>query len=221
MDTEVDRRLGATRIDTQLEVLRDLITSSQDEANSLIVERRDDLIELLAQDLEALVDEIGAAVERLGPGVDTAAAAIDADAADTWKQISTAVPVYEDIRLVQLELYRSADFEKIDRAACGDGIQVYDPEARLYYHRNLDDVAPDWKPGLDARGNQRDSSLPWPSDPTQRLIWCINRDSGIWCPTATEIAASLNTVPPRLQGGDRERPAATDSLINLPFINAG
>lgn len=200
---EVARRVGVRDIDVQIQVLREVIFNARTGATEMIDQNADELIAALAAQLETLLTEVTARVDDLGPAVSTAAEAIEAGTADAWSAIHRALPEYRDIREAQGVLYRGfwgANWP-FDRRACGDSGDVTDPEARLYLHRRIPDVAPQWRADrrADSTGQAiNESTVPWPKDPTERLIWCIRNDSGIWCPTADQMQSLLaGKVPER------------------------
>lgn len=207
LENEVSRRLRLKDDhDIRLRVLRELDFYERTEAHTLLDEYVDDLLAHLDAGLQKFMDgPISKAVGLLPAAVTTAADAIDAGLAEVWKTIKSGLPVYRDIRHVQKSLYAGAGWP-FDRNAAGDTAQVDDPEARLYFHSNLDTVAPHWRGQvhLDSFGNTQNRSIvPWPADPTERLIWCIRNDSGIWCPTTDQMKSLLNSVPKRNPGVDR------------------
>ncbi|QFS91524.1 hypothetical protein FIV07_12215 [Mycobacterium sp. THAF192] len=206
LEKEVQRRQRLKEdYDVRLQVLRELDFYERTEAHTLLDEHIDDLLAHLDAGLQRFIKPISTAVGLLPPAVTTAADAIDAGLAEVWKTIKSGLPVYRDIRHVQKSLYAGAGWP-FDRNAAGDTGQVDDPEARLYFHSNLDVVAPHWRGQvhLDGFGNTQNRSIvPWPADPTERLIWCIRNDSGIWCPTTDQVKALLNSVPKRNPGVDR------------------
>lgn len=203
---EVARRVGVRDIDVQLQVLREVIFNARTGANELVDQHADELIGALADQLDALLTELTARVDDLGPGVSTAAEAIEAGTVDAWSSIHRTVVEYRDIRAAQnvfnRALWGATDWP-FDRKAAGDSSDVSDPEARLYYHRRIAEVAPLWRADrrADSTGKAiNESTVPWPQDPTERLIWCIRNDSGIWCPTADQMQALLSGEVPERRG---------------------
>jgi hypothetical protein len=194
LNGEVNRRLRTSDTDIRIEVLRQLEFSAREDAIEEIENNVDGLINGLAGQLRTLVDEVSGAVDDLGVGVGTAAQAIEAGKAEAWKTISASIAPYTDVRNIQRTLYR-CDQAHFDGLRCGDNPSVNDPEARLYFHRNIDTVAPNWKGSVDSNNISRPSEIPWPDDPTERMVWFIRNDSGIWCPSPQQIRARLAEVP--------------------------
>ncbi|TDO15009.1 hypothetical protein EV580_3149 [Mycobacterium sp. BK086] len=184
LDNEVSRRLGKSDHEVRIQVLRELEFGARTEIIELVDERAENLITELASRLSTLLLHLTTYVEQLGADVNTAAEAIEAGTTDAWRSINASAQAYNEIREVQLVLYRRQEF---DRRRCGDDNVVKDAEARLFFHRRLELVAPDW------RSSQ--PTYPWPNDPAERLVWLIRHDSGMWCPTTAQINRLLAEGP--------------------------
>lgn len=200
---EVARRQARDDAQVSISVLQELEFGARSDGINLIDMQVEEMISVLGEQLSELVDDLRTHVDALGDDVDTAAQAIEASTTEHWKAISDRAADYQDIRHVQRVLYRSCE-GRFDELAAGAGVAGADPEARLFYHRNLDEVAPNWRGFIDTNGVQQPSQVPWPADEVERLVWCVRRDSGIWCPTPPEINAALAEVPKRLAGGNRQ-----------------
>jgi hypothetical protein len=153
-----------------------------------------DLIEALAAELNDLMSRVSDAVDALAPGVNSAADAIAAGSAEHWKTVADARPEYDNIRQLQRTLYRCGSIE-FDDLKCGDGINGNDPEGRIYYHRNLSSVAPQWRGWRDSNGADHPPEVPWSNGPVEQLVWFVRTDSGIWCPTPRPVAHVLEREP--------------------------
>ena len=91
-----------------------------------------------------------------------------------------------------------------DQNRCGDNQPlIQDAQARLYFHRNIAAVAPNWRGGIDSDRREQLGTVPWPDEPTEQLVWFIRHDSGIWCPTRKQIKDHLAA------GNDGTRPTTT------------
>jgi hypothetical protein len=197
LNAEVDRRLATAQREARANVLREVVSTSASEADSLLYKYVDDLFNGLAEQLDEVLRAAAVevfALDESGIDVTTSDEAIQAGCADQWKTIIDLMPVYADIRAAQRQLVHALG-DGFDRIKCGDTGVVIDDEARLYFHRNLDDIAPGWRGG---------EQLPWSSNPVERLVWCLRHDSGAWVPTTSQIkehspgafpAAAPGTLP--------------------------
>ncbi|SIM22121.1 hypothetical protein [Mycobacteroides abscessus] len=187
---EVRRRVFGTDTDIKLKVLRETHFHAVQKSRSVIESHSKGLIEQLDGHFQKLVAEVQVIADKLGDAA-TAVDAINADVADHWKSLIEHRARYNSLRDIQRALYRCDSFN-IDAAACGDQNQrVTDLEARLYFHRNLATVAPNWRGDINADRQETYGSVPWPSDPVEQLLWFVRNDSGIWCPTGQQIRALL------------------------------
>ncbi|MEH3131618.1 MAG: hypothetical protein PGN27_16850 [Mycolicibacterium neoaurum] len=184
---EVDQRVGSRDLDSRLEVLTELESFARSEAQSLMVGAGEQMIRAVADELAQWLTTVTATVNALGAEVHTASDAINADKVKPWKTLASSVTQYQSIRSAQTGLYAMLSWP-FDSLAVGGGAPhspthnstaAAHDEARLYFHRNLDAVAPGWK--------SPDASMPWPNDPVERIIWCIRHDTGIWCPTPAQV----------------------------------
>lgn len=220
LNGEVARRLGNRERDAKLDALNVIRFDNAQLATDLIDANLEVLIKGLAKHFDALLEEITTAVHNLNGAAD-ASSAIETGVAEHWAALIKLRPRYDKIRASQLLFYRDST---IDRLACGEGQSlIRDPEARLYFHRRLDDVAPRWRGGVERVGPsdklQFDSELPWPNDPIERLVWCVRVDSGMWLPTPAEVKQLLSSrtvEPPAMPGNpvardetDKHRAAGT------------
>jgi hypothetical protein len=204
---EVRRRVLSRDSEMRAQILQEVAFHARTEANELINQHADELIGALAEQLDHLLEVLAADIERLGSDVDGPAQAIEAGTTEAWSAIQGGLAEYRDIRHLQMALYNGfwgSDWP-FDRRACGDSNDVADPEARLYFHRRIREIAPQWRADrrADSFGNAiNESTVPWPTDPTERLIWCVRNDSGIWCPTPEQVIAALSgDTPARNTGG--------------------
>jgi hypothetical protein len=175
------------------------------DANDLFDEKSDEIFAALAEQLAELVAAASVTVDALGP-VNTAADAIEGGMTDAWKVIQNQLKVYREIRRAQSALYACLKWP-FDRRAFGDSGSPNtqaDSDARIYYHRRLPEVAPGWDDQRTTDAFGRDTpprSIPWPDDAAERFIWCIRNDSGIWCPSPSELNALTNAIPERRTNG--------------------
>lgn len=183
LDAEVDRRLAQADREARAAVLRELAVTTAAEAETLLHQHTDDLIAGLAAQFDEVMRTAAEHVAAMD-GVATAADAIQAGCAEHWKSVADLLPTYTSIRAAQRRLY-GAMHEQFDRISCGDTQLVVDPEARLYFHSRLDEILPGWRGG---------EPLPWPDDPTERLVWCVTNNSGAWVPAPADINELLTTT---------------------------
>jgi hypothetical protein len=204
IDRDVLRRMGAEETNARLRALRELEFERREAALDLIDDHTDDLFLGLDDQLQDLVEKASAAVDEMGPSVRTASDAIKAGRAEEWKTVDEQVPALADIRACQRALNQCVSVE-FDGARCGDAIAGGDPDARLYHLKNLDEVAPRWRGYQDSGGTHHLPEYPWPTDdPTEKLVWFIRNDAGLWCPTPGQVRTLLSgAVPPRLGKGYR------------------
>lgn len=211
VDSEVDRRRTIREQAERTQILVELRFAAYEAVYQAIERIGVRFIEHLAKDLEDLVGRARSAVDLLGPHVSTSIEAIDADKADVWKSLSGMAKQYRAIRDVQDDLY-SCDFaEDADLHACGYGQnrRAQDDDAFLYAHRNIARVAAKWlgyTMNDQGRTVQMPGEVPWPKDHTEKLVWFIRNDSGIWCPTPDQIDECLRTPT--------ERPITTNKSGN-------
>lgn len=194
---EVDRRRGVSEHSATLEVLRILEVEATDRAFSILAEKADALINALADELRELFVRVTEQVEQMSPDVSTAADAVYADCAEQWRTIHDLRHRYDSIRAVQRKLYSLVEF---DGARCGDNTAGADAEARLYYFRRLAEVAPKWQGWIDEQNRHHPPEVPWPADPTEKLVWIVRKDAAPWCPTAAQIGNLLRKVPSEVPG---------------------
>lgn len=213
LTAQVERQRGGADAELRVRILRSVEFRAREDAWSHIESRSAALIEQLAAQLGELVAAVGEVADQLGAVVGTAQAAVEAGTADHWKSLSELRRDYDTIRDAQEGLYK-CDVVNFDRGACGDGDHhVSDREARLYFHKNLATVAPDWRGHTTTDQVATNGQVQWPADPVEKLLWFVRNDSGIWCPTndqikhlldqqrATEQAQRRNTQNgPRLSG---------------------
>lgn len=222
LNDEVERRRALKELDNRREILQEVVFEARREGISLIEDNAEELVEALDERLQQLITTVQSAVEAMGPDVHTAADAIQASAADQWKILAHSRTDYDAIRATQRALYQ-ADRISFDGLQYGDGVHGAEPEARKYYHRRLDQVAPRWR-GWQANGQDHLPEYPWPSDPVEQLVWFIRNDSGIWCPTPQQLstmayADGYADVPKRnaLQRGSS---GELDTIRNLQSLVA-
>lgn len=196
---EVDRRLAQGTRSVRVDVLRSLLTATRADIDTLLNEHVDDVTRGLAGQLAETMHAVETHVAAM-PDVQTAADAIEHGAHAHWKAVTDLAVTVDDIRVAQRQV-NSARAAEFDNIACGDTPLVDDPEVRLYFHSRLDDVAPGWRSGV---------PVPWPTDPTERLVWCILHDSGAWVPTPAELNALLHVGP-----------VDTPSMVAEPFMTRG
>lgn len=197
LDGEVDRRLAVAQREARADVLRELRDTAAAKAETLLHQNVDELVAGLSAQFDGVMQAAAANVAAMNDGslrVATAAEAIQAGCADQWKAVADLLPAYSSIRAAQRLLYGAMNLP-FDHIQCGDTQLVTDPEARLYFHSRLDEIAPGWRGG---------ESVPWPDDPTERLVWCVNNNSGAWIPTPADINEMLTSA------SDRDTP----SMIN-------
>ncbi|WP_172826661.1 hypothetical protein [Mycobacterium sp. 1423905.2] len=198
MEAEVARRRAVSDHESRLAVIADLERNARDEIYDLIETRATDLIAALAAQFDDLVDRLADAVAELGEDVNTAAAAIASGplATAAWKAIADMADEYADIRAVQLRLYRGCTTIFFDELRCGDqDPAVTSTEARVYFHRHIAAIAPNWRGGRNDHGVILDATYPWPADPVERLVWFTRSDSGMWCPTPDELREHFTNSP--------------------------
>ncbi|WP_199253856.1 hypothetical protein [Mycolicibacterium mengxianglii] len=206
LDAEVDRRRYGKKTEESLDVLRNLEIEARSDAADLIQQNAAKLVRGLADQLKTVCTDAAAAVDALGPDVNDPAAAIQANVAGHWKTLTELRAEYDSIRRAQLALYRDTAEGDFDQLRCGNNQpNIPDPEARLFFHRNLPKVAPKWRGHTDSNRLDRPGEAPWPSNPVEQLVWFIRNDSGIWCPTSDQIKDHL------ARGNDGTRPAAPTS----------
>ncbi|MDC8973990.1 hypothetical protein [Mycobacterium marinum] len=193
---EVERRHTLEAHQERAKILAELIIDSRQQASTLIEEHAEQLMSALDARLQALVAHAEPAVQALD-GATTAAQAIKANAAEHWNTVAELRPQYDEIRSVQRNLYQYV--LQFDMLPFGDGIPSAHPEARIYYHRNLDDIAPQWR-GWTTNGVQHLPEYPWPTDPVERLVWFVRNNSGMWCPGRFQMH---NDVPRRYSLAER------------------
>ncbi|MEU9805595.1 hypothetical protein [Mycobacterium sp. NPDC050853] len=191
IDGEVARRRYGTDSAAQITLLGEVEFGALQQAWQHIEQCSTALIEQLANQLHDLIDRATVAAGHLGDEVGCAADAIDHGTSKHWKTLSDARRDYDILRDAQRTVYR-CDTVHFDRAACGDENQrITDPEARLYYHRNLSAAAPGWRGHTSTERIDQFGDTPWPTDPVEKLLWFIRNDTGIWCPTPRQITDLL------------------------------
>lgn len=195
LQSEIDRRRHGSDTDARLKLLREIEYDAREQVWSLIEGNAESMLEELDSSLQDLIAQLATAVDALGD-VSTAADAISADVSDHWKTAATLRRDYDEIRDVQRTLYR-CDSAYFDGLPCGDGDQrIPDPEARLYFHRKIAEVAPGWRGRTENRVTYP-GTVPWPADPVEKLVWFVRNDSGIWCPTPAQIAKAIKADQPK------------------------
>ncbi|WP_431959896.1 hypothetical protein [Mycobacterium sp. smrl_JER01] len=173
-------------------MLQEIAVTARQQAAELVERHATDLIRGLAQQLEKVRVAAAKAVDQLGAGVNDPVSAINADVAEHWKTLVGLRGEYDAIRSAQKTVYLYTGEGMFDQLRCGDNQHlINDPEARLYFHRNLTTVAPRWRGGIDTDRREHVGEVPWPDDAVERLVWFIRNDSGIWCPTRGEIKTLL------------------------------
>lgn len=198
IEGEITRRRATSDTQLRIALLDELEVNALQESHELIEAHAVELVAALGKQLAALVERLTAAVAVLDDegGVATAAEAITAGTAATaaWQQIADATTDYADIRRTQHILYSGCSTISYDELRSGDGNpNITDPEARLHHHKHLDRIAPDWRGVIDTNKAVHPAKMPWPDDNTERLVWCIRHDTGIWCPTPAEIRQHLDS----------------------------
>lgn len=197
VDQECERWRSLADVEAKRQALAVIEANARADLFDAIDAHASDLIAALATKFEALLDRIADAVAQLRDDVHTAADAINAGPPSTeaWKAIAEMAEEYHDIRTVQVRLYRGTG-ALIDALRCGDGDpNVTDPEARVYYHRALDIVAPCWRGARGANAVILPATYPWPAGRVERLVWFARSDSGMWCPTPQQLRQHFNNTP--------------------------
>lgn len=212
IEHEIARRRAITENESRLAVFADIEHNVRCELYDLVDDNANELITALAEQFGNLLDRLADAVAQLGDHVHTAADAIHAGTAQAWKQVADMVDEYQDIRTIQVRLYRGCNTVSIDELRCGDqDPNVTDPEARVYFHRNIAAIAPNWRGYRNNSGVTEYATYPWPTDPVERLVWLVHHDSGMWCPTPNELRDLTNAPAPPI-------PATPDRLIHTEVV---
>jgi hypothetical protein len=148
---------------------------------------------ILAQfdtELHGLLDQVRALAKQLGTAT-TPTLAIANDLGAQWKQLNALSADYALLRQAQLTVMASHN----DYIVSAHPIAGGDDHASDLYLKNLDSLWPSWRnPG---QGGERiinvDMSAhryePWPTDPTELLLWLATSDAEPWIPTTRELDA--------------------------------
>ncbi|WP_156752162.1 hypothetical protein [Mycobacterium sp. ACS1612] len=191
---EVARRQREAERLLTLEVISGVESAARTRATRLIASNTEQLLHTLATYLADVMAPVYAAVDEMPATVATAADAIAADCTAQWKTITAAVPILSEIRTVQIGLY-THNVSEDDRRKCGD-MAGLDPQARLYYFRRIAEVVHDWRSG----------EMPWPTDPTERLLYVVQNDLEPWCPDKAQIHAAIEDLRSEGRRGARNLP---------------
>lgn len=191
---QVKQHRGDADAELRIRILRSVEFRAREAAWSHIEHRSEALIASLCVQLRELVEAATEVAGQLSDEVSTAQAAIQVGAADHWKSLTELRSAYDTIREAQRALYR-CDTVNFDKMAAGDDSHTVDDlDARLYFHRNLVGVAPDWRGHRTNDAAWTIGTYPWPVDPVEKLLWFIRNDSGIWCPTGAQVDALVAEI---------------------------
>ncbi len=149
-------------------------------ANRLLAGLNDHLTELLHEVAE-IADELDGAI--------TADQAIGHGVAPAWKALAELVGEYAELRFAQeycLNNLTPNHYWTTCKPVLGG-----EATASVAHLRNIDALWPGWRnPNANTQINivgSKKRAEPWPSDPTQLLLWLVTSEAEPWIPTTTQI----------------------------------
>ncbi|MET8318239.1 hypothetical protein ABZU78_29315 [Rhodococcus erythropolis] len=185
---------AAVNLESKMNVLKEIqaysarVVESEIESSSIV------LFEGLDAKLKELVEDTRPHVEHLS-GVLSATDAIERgqESIDAWRNMTTALSAYSEIRAAQDVLM--SNFAHDHRARCKPGIADLPAAASDAIMSNLDELWPGWRGTDPATGRpisrdmisrNRLSPTPWPDEPVSQLAWLLEHGT-LWVPTKEQL----------------------------------
>ncbi|WP_322857763.1 hypothetical protein [Mycobacterium shigaense] len=204
--------------DKQRIALLALMRDARNRAQTLRQNAVPKILGALDEELRRLLIEVQTVSDALGDA-DTAQAAVANDAGPQWKRLAELADDYAELRAAQHQLM-SPEIVFSAKADFGE------EHASDLYLKNLDDIWPAWRNPdtsnervVNVNGAQHRSE-PWPTDPTELLLWLVRSNAQPWIPNEQQLqrlrsdrAARANPTPKVIHG-------RTD-LVNRPITLKG
>jgi hypothetical protein len=219
-DEWITATLGHTAVTTRIEQTRGvLLTLNRDArstASSIYAASADLMLTHFHDELANLLAEVSSIAARLG-GASTPAEAIANDRGTEWRELTPLTEAYKELRDAQRSVMTSGLRDYVMSAQPPAGGDEHTSDLFL---RNLDDLVPEWRVpphrrnaqviNFDGRNHKYE---PWPSDPTELLLWLATSSAQPWIPTSGQLDALNRARRDRMNPDPRVLPGIRDVPI--------
>jgi hypothetical protein len=202
-----EHEAAAARLEHERRLILTVRQRAGADANAAFLNGIDHMLADLHHDLMGMLDNVADIANQLN-GATTAAQAVEVDAGAAWKRLAELTTDYQTLRAAQHVIMLRAPRELW--ISCTPTLGG-EPHANLAYIRNIGSIWANWRqPGLGPQRINIDGSKPrpepWPTDPTQVLLWLVTSSAEPWIPTTRELRQRFREPSERANPGPDDEP---------------